>query len=297
MRYMSFFQKLTSGLPTFSFEFFPPKTPEGWARLYATFAETTRLGVDMVSVTYGAGGSTRENTIELVSSLQNNLGLQTMAHLTCIGHSRAELGLLLDRLEEKHVPAIMALRGDPPKGVSTFTPHRDGFTHADELIAFIRQGWPRFKIGCAAYPEGHPESLVPGDPQSPLPDIRFLAGKQANGADFAVTQLFFDNTAYYDFVAQAHSAGVTMPLLPGIMPLSSSQQIERFVALSGCSIPAALHQAATAADVEEAGYQFALTQCRDLLAHGAPGLHLYTLNQSLVSGRLLQALRTTPVPL
>ncbi|HRR35405.1 MAG TPA: methylenetetrahydrofolate reductase, partial [Kiritimatiellia bacterium] len=248
-------------------------------------------GVDFVSVTYGAGGSTRENTVDLVASLQNNLELLAMAHLTCLGHSQVELSRILDRLAAKQVPAIMALRGDPPQGASSFRPHPYGFSHASDLIGFIRDGWPQFKIGCAAYPEGHPESLAEGQPRSPARDIAFLKLKQENGADFAVTQLFFDNAVYHDFVAQARAAGVTIPLLPGIMPLSSARQIERFVALSGCSIPDDLRQAAAAEDVAEAGFRFALAQCRDLLAHGAPGIHLYTLNQSSLSGRILAALR------
>lgn len=288
---MTFFEKLQSGRPTVSFEFFPPKTPEGWARLYATLAETARLDVDFVSVTYGAGGSTRENTVDLVASLQNNLALHAMAHLTCLGHSQVDLSKILDRLAAKNVPAIMALRGDPPQGESSFRPHPYGFSHASDLIGFIRDGWPQFKIGCAAYPEGHPESFEEGQPHTPARDIAFLKRKQENGADFAVTQLFFDNAVYHDFVAQARAAGVTIPLLPGIMPLSSARQIERFVALSGCSIPDTLRQAAASADVEEAGFRFALAQCRDLLTRGAPGIHLYTLNQSSLSGRILAALR------
>ena len=288
---MTFFEKLQSGRPTVSFEFFPPKTPEGWARLYATLAETARLDVDFVSVTYGAGGSTRENTVDLVASLQNNLALHAMAHLTCLGHSQVDLSKILDRLAAKNVPAIMALRGDPPQGESSFRPHPYGFSHASDLIGFIRDGWPHFKIGCAAYPEGHPESFAEGQPRTPARDIAFLKCKQENGADFAVTQLFFDNAVYHDFVAQARAAGVTIPLLPGIMPLSSARQIERFVALSGCSIPDTLRQAAASADVEEAGFRFALAQCRDLLTRGAPGIHLYTLNQSSLSGRILAALR------
>jgi len=294
---MTFFEKLQSGHPTISFEFFPPKTPEGWAKLYATLAETARLNVDLVSVTYGAGGSTRENTVDLVASLQNNLGLHAMAHLTCLGHSQVDLSRILDRLAEKNVPAIMALRGDPPQGESSFRPHPYGFAYASDLIGFIRDGWPQFKIGCAAYPEGHPESFAEGQPRSPAHDITFLKRKQENGADFAVTQLFFSNSAYHDFVAQARDAGVTIPLLPGVMPLSSAKQIERFVELSGCSIPDALRQAAAAEDVEEAGFCFALDQCRDLLAHGAPGIHLYTLNQSSLSGRILAALRAENVGL
>jgi len=288
---MLFFDKLLSRTPTLSFEFFPPKTPEGWAKLYASIAETARLNVDFVSVTYGAGGSTRENTVDLVASLQNNLAIHAMAHLTCLGHSQVELSKILDKLAAKEVPAIMALRGDPPQGETAFRPHPYGFAHASDLIGFIKDGWPRFKIGCAAYPEGHPESFAAGEPRTPDRDIVFLKRKQDSGADFAVTQLFFDNAVYYAFVEKARAAGVTIPLLPGIMPMSSAKQIARFIALSGCSIPDSLRQAAASENVEEAGYQFALSQCRDLLARGAPGLHLYSLNQSALAGRLLAALR------
>jgi methylenetetrahydrofolate reductase (NADPH) len=288
---MFFFDKIRRGEPTISFEFFPPKTPDGWARLYATIAETARLNVDFVSVTYGAGGSTRESTVELVASLQNNLAIHAMAHLTCLGHSQAELARILDRLAEKRVPAIMALRGDPPQGETAFRPHPYGFAHADDLIGFIRDGWPDFKIGCAAYPEGHLESFAPGEARTPDIDIGILRRKQENGADFAVTQLFFDNAVYFHFVDQARAAGVTIPLLPGIMPMSSAKQIERFIALAGCSIPETLKQAARAPDVAEAGFLFALDQCRDLLTRGAPGIHLYSLNQAELSSRLLTALR------
>lgn len=289
---MLFFDKLRSRAPTLSFEFFPPKTPEGWAKLYATIAETARLNVDFVSVTYGAGGSTRENTVDLVASLQNNLAIHAMAHLTCLGHSQVELSKILDKLAAKEVPAIMALRGDPPQGETAFRPHPYGFAHASDLIGFIKDGWPQFKIGCAAYPEGHPESFAAGEPRTPDRDIVFLKRKQDSGADFAVTQLFFDNAVYYALVEKARAAGVTIPLLPGIMPMSSAKQIARFIALSGCSIPDSLRQAAAAENVEEAGYRFALDQCRDLLAHGAPGIHLYSLNQSALAGRLLGALRS-----
>jgi methylenetetrahydrofolate reductase (NADPH) len=288
---MIFFDKLQQGTPTVSFEFFPPKTPEGWAKLYATIAETARLHVDLVSVTYGAGGSTRENTVDLVASLQNNLAIHAMAHLTCLGHSQVDLSKILDKLAAKQVPAIMALRGDPPQGETTFRPHPYGFAHASDLIGFIKDGWPQFKVGCAAYPEGHPEAFAAGETRTPDRDIGYLKLKQDNGADFAVTQLFFDNAVYFRFVEKARAAGVTLPLLPGIMPLTSAKQIERFIALSGCSIPDSLRQAAAAENAEEAGYQFAFAQCLDLLGHGAPGLHLYTLNQSALSGRLLAALR------
>ena len=262
-----------------------------WAKLYATIAETARLHVDLVSVTYGAGGSTRENTVDVVSSLQNNLALHAMAHLTCLGHSQVDLSKILDRLAAKNVPAIMALRGDPPQGETAFRPHPYGFAHASDLIGFIKDGWPQFKIGCAAYPEGHPESFAPGEERTPDRDIAHLKLKQDQGADFAVTQLFFDNAVYHAFAAKARAAGVTIPLLPGIMPMTSAKQIERFIALSGCSIPDTLRQAAAAENVEEAGFRFALDQCRGLLAGGAPGIHLYTLNQSTLSGRLLAALR------
>lgn len=288
---MVFLDKLGNGRPTISFEFFPPKTPEGWAKLYATIADTARLNVDLVSVTYGAGGSTRENTVDLVASLQNNLGLSAMAHLTCLGHSQVELSRLLDRLAEKNVPVIMALRGDPPQGETAFRPHPYGFAHASELIGFIKNGWPQFRVGCAAYPEGHPESRATDATCALERDIGLLKLKQEQGADFAVTQMFFDNAVYVRFVAQARAAGVSMPLLPGVMPLNSARQIERFVALAGCSIPESLRQAAAAGDVAAAGFRFALEQCRGLLKEGAPGLHLYTLNQSDISGRLLAAMR------
>ena len=288
---MTFFEKLQQGVPTISFEFFPPKTPEGWAKLYGTIAETARLSVDFVSVTYGAGGSTRESTVDLVASLQNNLAIHAMAHLTCLGHSQVDLAKILDRLAAKGVPAIMALRGDPPQGETTFRPHPYGFAHASDLIGFIKDGWPQFKVGCAAYPEGHPESFAPGEGRTPDRDIAFLMCKQENGADFAVTQLFFDDSVYFSFAEKARAAGVTIPLLPGIMPMTSAKQNERFIALSGCSIPDSLRQAAAAENVEAAGFHFALSQCRDLLAGGAPGVHLYTLNQSSLSGSLLAALR------
>ncbi len=288
---MRFFDKLLRGEQTISLEFFPPKTPDGWARLYSTIAETTRLHVDFVSVTYGAGGSTRENTVDLVGSLQNNLEIQAMAHLTCLGHSQAELAALLNRLQEKHVPAIMALRGDPPQGQNTFNAHPEGFSHASDLIGFIRKEWPSFKLGCAAYPEGHPESYPPNSPRLPDRDIAFLRLKQEQGADFAVTQLFFDNAAYFAFVDKARAAGVTIPLLPGIMPMSSAKQITRFISLAGCAIPTRLHQAAQAEDVAEAGFRFAFDQCRELLENGVPGIHLYSLNQSALSARLITALR------
>ena len=288
---MIFFEKLQRHTPTVSFEFFPPKTPEGWAKLYGTIAETSRLSVDLVSVTYGAGGSTRENTVDLVASLQNNLALHAMAHLTCLGHSQVDLSKILDKLADKRVPAVMALRGDPPQGETAFRPHPYGFSHASDLIGFIRDGWPQFRIGCAAYPEGHPEAFAAGETRTADRDIAFLKLKQDSGADYAVTQLFFDNAVYFSFVEKARAAGVTMPLLPGIMPLTSAKQIERFIALSGCSIPDTLRQAAASENVEQAGFQFALNQCRELLARGAPGIHLYTLNQSALSGRLLAALR------
>lgn len=288
---MEFKRKLEQKRATISFEFFPPKSRDGWATLYETIAATTRLEVDLVSVTYGAGGSTRENTVDLVASLQNNLALEAMAHLTCLGHSRGELVAILDRLTERGVPAIMALRGDPPKGESNFVAHPDGFGYASELIGFIREGWPHFMVGCAAYPEAHVEAVADGERSALEVDIGYLKLKQEMGAEFAMTQLFFDNQAYFDFVELAERAGVEIPLIPGIMPMSSPAQIERFVALSGCSIPEALREAAAADDVVASGYEFALEQCRQLLLGGAPGIHLYTLNQCEISGQLMGVLR------
>ncbi len=282
------FEKLQTKQPTISFEFFPPKSSQGWAGLYSTLGEVTNLNLDFVSVTYGAGGSTREKTVSLVGRIQNELGIETMAHLTCVGHSQDELKEILSLMKQQNVKAIMALRGDPPQGETNFKPHPDGFAHGSDLIKFIKENFD-FTIGCACYPEKHLESDHVDQ------DIEYLKLKQDNGADFGVTQLFFDNDDFYRFRDKAIQAGVTMPLVAGIMPVSNLKQLDRFKQMCGCTIPQKLIDCLSSAgegDVIEKGIQYALDQCLDLMKNGIAGIHLYTLNKWLASKAITDGLRS-----
>jgi methylenetetrahydrofolate reductase (NADPH) len=284
---MNMIEKLYDPAPTLSCEYFPPKNPSGWGTLYATLADAQRTGLDFVSVTYGAGGSTRQKTISLVERVQNELAIDAMAHLTCGDHSRAELEAILDELQAAGILAIRALRGDPPRGSETFVVHPDGFRYASELISFIRENYT-FKIGCACYPEGHPESATL------LQDVDYLKLKQDCGADFAVTQLFFDNDAFYRFRDAARQAGVTIPIIAGLMPVTSFKQLERFQELGGVTIPQKLTDFLTAVseqDVVERGILYGIEQAQDLLDNGIAGIHLYTLNQSRSSAAIIAGLR------
>jgi methylenetetrahydrofolate reductase (NADPH) len=279
--------------PVFSFEFFPPKTEEGRASLIATIRELAELSPSFVSVTYGAGGSTRDRTIELVSYIKRELGIEAMAHLTCVGSSRAELNVILDRLESAGIENLIALRGDPPVGEIDFRPHPEGLAHASDLVRMIRSQRRPFCLAAAAYPESHIESGSADE------DLGFLVEKVAAGVDFLITQLFFDNRHYFDFVARARRAGIGVPILPGIMPVTNVAQIERFTRLCGATIPAALHQRLEPArDESEAvvriGIEHATAQCRELLAGGAPGIHFYTLNRSRSTRTILEMLRGAP---
>ena len=284
---MSFLQKLKDGRPTLSFEFFPPKNPDGWGTLYQTLGSISKRGPDYVTVTYGAGGSTRRKTMDLVSRIQDELGIEAMAHLTCVGHSHDELLEILSSLQTMGIKHIMALRGDPPKGQTKFVPHECGFAYASDLIAFIKAQFD-FHIGCSFYPEKHPEA------ESLERDIEFLKLKQDNGADFAVSQIFFDNTAFYDFRDKAIRQGVTLPLVAGILPVTMLAQIapEGICRRSGTNIPDRLPQFLGEGDsVVSRGVEYAVGQCRDLLEHGAAGVHFYTLNRSTSSLRVTEALR------
>ncbi len=280
------------GEPVFSFEFFPPKTDEGVKALFATVEALRPLAPGFVSVTYGAGGSTRARTVELVKRLKRETEIEAMAHVTCVGVSRDEIAATLDEFAAAGVGNVLALRGDPPKGETTFTPHPDGFRHASELVAFIRadpRRWP-FCVGVAAYPEGHPETRDLGL------DLRNLKLKVDAGADFLVTQLFFQNAAYDGFVARARAAGIAQPVLPGIMPFTSVEQVERFTATCGATIPPRLHAAMEVrrTDTDAArdlGVAYASLQCQELLRGGAPGIHFYTLNRSTSTRAIVAALR------
>jgi methylenetetrahydrofolate reductase (NADPH) len=280
------------GEPVFSFEFFPPKTDDGVRVLFETVELLRPLQPGFVSVTYGAGGSTRARTVELVKRLKRETGIEAMAHVTCVGASRDEIAATLDEFAEAGVRNVLALRGDPPKGEASFRPHPDGFGHAAELVAFIRASPRRwdFCLGGAAYPEGHPETR---DLEA---DLGHLKRKVDAGVDFLVTQLFFRNGAYDDFLARARAAGIAVPVLPGIMPFTNVEQVERFTATCGATIPPPLRAAMEVrrADPDAArdlGVAFASLQCQELLRHGAPGVHFYTLNRSSSTRAIVAALR------
>jgi methylenetetrahydrofolate reductase (NADPH) len=264
--------------PVFSFEFFPPKTPEAVERLYATAKELKALGPAFVSVTYGAGGSTRQLTVDLVTRIKHDIGLETMAHLTCVGHTKHELAEVLDRLAAGGIENVLALRGDPPKGQTHFVRTEGGFAYGQELARFVKAGYD-FCIGGAAYPEGHIES-----PDRDA-DLRHLKEKVESGAEFLITQLFFDPNDYFRFVERARGIGIGVPIVPGIMPVTNVAQIHRFTSMCGASIPESLRDLLERVKDDDTavvavGVEWASDQARRLLAGGAPGIHFYTLNRS-----------------
>jgi len=276
---------------TFSFEFFPPRTPEALERLLGTARRLRELEPSFVSVTYGAGGSTRRSTIDLTARLQEELGLTAMAHLTCVGHGRDELTTILAELDRRGIENLMLLRGDPPQGETTFVAAKDGFSHAEELVRLARS-FGEASIGVAGYPEGHPECI------DRTADLGHLRRKVDAGADFVVTQLFFDNRDYFAFVERSRAAGIGVRILPGIMPALSAAQIRRMANRCGAAIPRPLIDAlAAAGDDAEAGArvgtEWAMRQCEDLLKGGAPGIHFYTLNQSTATEGIFAHLRET----
>jgi len=265
--------------PLFSCEFFPPKTDKGEENLWSCLQELRAIDPAYVSVTYGAGGSTQDRTKRIVTRIKAETDLEPVAHLTCVGATKDEIGALLDEYAEAGIENILALRGDAPEGMDHFQATAGGFAHATDLTAFIhaRGG---FSIGVASYPEGHPESKG-----GVADDIRYLKIKQDNGADAVITQYFFDNEAFFRFRDLAVAAGVTIPLVPGIMPITNFDQIERFSAMCGASIPGWLFDRldplrADLEAVKAAGIDIATRQCSELLANGVSGLHFYTLNKS-----------------
>ena len=279
------------GHPLFSFEVYPPKTEAGAATLQRTLAELTDLAPDFVSVTYGAGGSNRDHTVELVSRVQHEHGLLAMAHLTGITSGRAEMAALVARLVDAGIENLILLRGDPPAGVDNFVPPADSFAHASDLVAFIRQRYgDRLCLAGAGYPEGHPQC------RDLALDMQHLVTKVRAGVDFIITQLFFDNRFYFDFVARARAAGITVPIVPGIMPITDVAQIQRMTKMCGASVPAVLRaelerRRSDAVAVTQLGVAQATAQCVDLLLGGAPGVHFYTLNQSPATRMILTVLK------
>ena len=271
-------EALTTLRPFFSFEFFPPKDDAGSKTLFETIETLTPLRPAFVSITYGAGGSTRTRTVALAKQIQNELGLTVVAHVTCVGASRAELRELLDDLARSGIKNVLALRGDPPRGETAFVPAANGFSSAAELIAMIKRNYD-FCIGAACYPETHQDAA------SPQADLDYLKTKVDAGADFLITQLFFDNNDFYEFERRARANGIGVPILPGLMPITNFSQLQRFTKLCGASIPPKLFAELEARKddqraVEDFGVSFASMQAVGLLQNGAPGIHFITLNRS-----------------
>ena len=265
--------------PLRSLEFFPPKDDAGAVSLRATIEALRRIAPDYVSVTYGAGGSTRERTAQVSDMLRVDFGLTVMPHLTCVGHTRAELEVLADRIHAGGFRNIMALRGDPPRGQAEFKPAADGLGYAGELVALLKARHADFCLGVAGYPEKHPEA------PTLAADLDNLKRKVDAGAAFITTQLFFDNAHYYRFVEKCRARGIGVPIVPGIMPVLSLKQIQRITMMSAAQLPWVLLKRLEAgydnADaVEAVGIDWALMQIRDLLTQGAPGYHLYILNRA-----------------
>jgi methylenetetrahydrofolate reductase (NADPH) len=275
--------------PVFSFEFFPPKTPEGERNLFDAIAALRPLEPDYVSVTYGAGGSTRDKTIEIVSRIREEYGLEAMAHFTCVGATVGDLRGTLDRMGQAGFDNVLALRGDPPQGQEEWTKTEGGLEYSRELVELIRADYP-FAIGAACFPETHIHATSPED------DLRHLKDKVDAGVGFLITQLFFDNAAFYDFVRRARAIGIRVPIIPGILPITNIAQLQRITSLCGAIIPPALsdaleHRRDQAQAVHDFGVAYATLQCADLLANGAAGIHFYTLNRSPATRAILSALK------
>jgi len=263
---------------SYSFEFFPPKNYTSILELGINVGQLMNLSPSFISVTYGAGGSTQEASFNLIDYLNNKIGMVTMAHYTCVNATKEKVKQDLDYFHEKNIENLILLRGDPPKGETRFSNKNGDFHFASDLIDFASKQ-NRFCIAAAGYPESHPES------ESIDKDIFYLKQKVDKGAEFVVTQLFFDNAYYFDFVARARKAGITVPIVPGIMPITNFKQIKKFTQMCGSTIPDELVQQLQPhqddlAKTYNIGVNYSIDQCRELLLKGAPGLHFYTLNKS-----------------
>ena len=279
----------TSDEPVFSFEFFPPKTPEGETNLYTALAELRRLEPAFVSVTYGAGGSRRSKTIEIVKRIQEEYELEAMAHFTCVGATVEELRATLDEMRAAGISNVLALRGDPPAGQEEWRKTEGGLEFSRELVELIGADYD-FAIGGACFPETHIHASSPED------DLRYLKAKVDAGARFLITQMFFDNAVYFEFVERARAIGIDVPIVPGVMPIQDVRQINRMTTLIGSEIPPGLRAALEARSEQpdaarDLGVAFATLQCAELLRGGAPGIHFYTLNRSPATRAILSALR------
>lgn len=275
--------------PSLSFEFFPPQTTAGWQALEQEIAALVPLQPTSVSITYGAGGSTRDQTHELVLRIQRQTGITVVPHQTCVAASRQEVREILTRYQNEGIENLLALRGDPPRDQPNWQPPADGFVRAADLVRFVRQEFPTMSIGVAGFPEGHPAT------PNRLLEMEYLRQKVAAGADYIVTQLFFDNRDFYDFCERCELAGIRVPVLAGIMPLRSRKSMERLAELAaGARFPAALlRRLAAAADdgeVERIGIDWATEQVADLLGQGVRGVHFYTLNSAAATREIFRRL-------
>lgn len=276
--------------PVFSLEFFPPKKQEDWDRLFETISNLTPLDPSYVSVTYGAGGSTRERTHSLVTKIQKETGLTVVSHLTCIGSERPEIESILNLYRKHGITNVLALRGDKPADIPTIEEAVKDFPHAIDLVRFIKSNFPEMGIGVAGFPEGHPET------PNRMKELEYLKEKVDAGADYIVTQLFFDNRDYFDYVERCAMAGITVPVIPGIMPIASKKGMARMSELAlGSRIPATLmRRVLEAADdraVAEIGIEWATRQVQELIDHKVKGIHFYTLNLSEATLRIFRNIR------
>lgn len=286
---MKIIDKLSKEIPAYSFEFFPPKDEAGVDLLFRTVSDLRRYEPTYVSVTWGAGGSTRRLTVDLVRRIKAETGIDAMAHLTCVGATRSDIAEVLDQLRDFGIENVLPLRGDPPRGETRFVKVDGGFGYASELAAFIRANYD-FCLAGACYPEKHPDAT------SADADLAALATKVRAGIDFLITQLFFDNRDYFDFVDRARKAGIEQRIMAGIWPITNLAQIKRIGALCGARIPAELARDLEAVKddpeaVRRIGVAHATAQCKELIARGAPGIHFYTLNRSTATVEILEALR------
>ncbi len=282
---------LRKGTFSVSFEFFPPKTEEGERQLFETVEKLKELKPTFVSVTYGAGGSTRDRTRNIVKRIHEEVGLNVMAHLTCIAHRKEELVAILRDYVNIGIENILALRGDVPRDRPDFRPPEGACRYAKELVELIREEFgDHFSVGVASYPEGHPES-----PNMEW-EIRYFREKVEAGADFSITQMFFENHYYYEFLNLCKRAGIDVPIIPGIMPITNFKQIKKFASMCGATIPQSLIERMEPVEdkpeeVAKIGVEFAVRQCEDLITNGVPGLHFYTLNRSSATLKIYSAIK------
>lgn len=288
---MKIIDTLQSGRRTVSFEFFPPKSDEGFEELFRTIEALRPLKPDYVSVTYGAGGSTRRKTVDLVTRIKNEIGIEAMAHLTCVGSTREQIAEILETLNQGGIQNVLPLRGDPPKGDPEFKPTPGGFSYANELVEYIRGGGHSFCLAGACYPEKHP------DAPSAEADLDNLKRKVDAGVDFLITNVFFGNDDFYRFRDQAVAAGISIPIVAGIMPIRNVKGIKRFTQICGASIPPGLLAKIEAVEdddeaVAQIGMLHAVRQCEALLDQGVAGLHFYTLNRSTATRAIVQEVKS-----